>query len=81
MADTISVQIVERVEGLAHDQRRLGLSQVFTLCDEEEKFTALAQSKKKQVMKRKWNQSHDCSLYNISWRKFYGSSALSYLVK
>ena len=52
VANAVSVQIVERIESLAHDKRSLGLGQVFTLGDEEEKFSTLAQSKKKRVIKK-----------------------------
>ena len=44
MADAISVQVVERVEGLSHDQGRLRFSQVLALRNVEEKFAALTQS-------------------------------------
>lgn len=43
VANAIGVQVVESVEGLAHDESGLGFSQVLALGDEEEKFAALAQ--------------------------------------
>ena len=52
VADSVRVQIVQRIECLSHDKCSLGLSQVFTLCDKEEEFTALAQSKTFQIMKK-----------------------------
>ena len=68
VADAVSVQIVERIESLSHDKCSLGLGQMFTLSDEEEKFSAFAQSKKKRGVKNKWNQSLKRSAYNLSWR-------------
>ena len=57
MADAVGVQIVERIESLSHDKCSLSLGQMFTLSDEEEEFSAFAQSKKKREVKIKWNQS------------------------
>ena len=68
VADAISVQIVERIEGLSHDERSLGLGQMFTLSDEEEKFSAFTQSKKKRGVKNKWNHSLKRSAHNLSRR-------------
>ena len=44
MADAISVQVVERIKSLTHDQGRLRFSQVLALRDVEEKLAALTQS-------------------------------------
>ena len=49
MANAIGVQVVESVEGLAHDEGSLGFSQVLALGDEEEKFATFAQPKNKEI--------------------------------
>lgn len=42
VANTIRVQVVESVEGLAHDEGCLSLGQMLPLGDEKEQFTSLA---------------------------------------
>ena len=55
VADAIGVQVVESVEGLSHNECRLSLSQVLSLCNVEEKLATFAQSN--QVYS-KFRESH-----------------------
>jgi len=58
MADAVCVQVVERIESLAHDQSSLGLCQVLSLGDEKEKLATLAKSTKTKLggqINIKWN--------------------------
>ena len=60
MANAVSVQVVERVESLTHDESSLCLCQVLSLGDEKEEFATLAKSTQKQIRSDKhgmmeWN--------------------------